>query len=665
MIANAGRWHSIVVMKRLSLGVWLAVVCVGLAGVVMLIVVPRGWSLLERLATDDARARVELGAITAAETIERQKDETLVAVEVLAARPTLATLLSGGQATQVGRFLDRYRETAQLDACAVVLDGRVVAATDADRRWPALAATPGARYEPGAENTLTIFAVAPLEAVDGAVAIGSRSFGVRALDVLGRQLGLEVRLLDPSSTVPGGSEADDFVSVRQLGNESGVAVAAVTTRAQVDATLLPVKRAFVGAATVAALMALALGIVAAQLLAAPVRRLSESADRIGAGDLETSVPRGGIGEVGPLSEAMETMRRRLKLLAAELRQRESEAQALLSGIVEGVFAVDAARRIQYLNPQAASILGVDTGAALGRFCGDVLHPLPLEGERPCDTACPIIHSRSRGSSRAVEHLDLPSGRRTVVITSAPGSADRQVQVIRDETEVEAARRSRDVVLANVSHELRTPLSAQLASIELLLDGFDGMSPDKAIDLVTSIQRSTLRLTRLVDNLLESVRIETGRAQLRRVPVEIAAVVEEAKAMTIPLLEQKGQALEVGVPAGLPDIEGDPSQLAQVLVNLIANAHKYAPAGSAIRVGAGTDGSAVSVWVEDAGPGVAIAASSSIFDRFERGAAEGEGMGLGLWIVKNIAERHGGSIDVTPAETGGARFVVRLPASRNA
>ena len=101
--------------------------------------------------------------------------------------------------------------------------------------------------------------------------------------------------------------------------------------------------------------------------------------------------------------------------------------------------------------------------------------------------------------------------RRVVIASAPPSADGlQVQVLRDETELEAARRTRDTVLANISHEFRTPLAAQLASIELLRDGIGSMSVEGQRELVSSLQRGTQRLAWLIDNLLESVRIESGQ-----------------------------------------------------------------------------------------------------------------------------------------------------------
>src|SRR5262249_32700368 len=158
------------------------------------------------------------------------------------------------------------------------------------------------------------------------------------------------------------------------------------------------------------------------------------------------------------------------------------------------------------------------------------------------------------------------------------------QLMRDETEVEAARRLRDAVLANISHEFKTPLAAQLASLELLVERLPELAPDETHRLVVALQRGALRLTQLIDNLLESVRIEAGRAVLRRQEVSLDAVVEDAVEMIRPLADQRRQAIEVALPHPLPLVSGDAPRLTQVFVNLLANASKFAPDGTTIRVG---------------------------------------------------------------------------------
>jgi signal transduction histidine kinase len=411
------------------------------------------------------------------------------------------------------------------------------------------------------------------------------------------------------------------------------------------------------------------GFLISRRLTGPVRSLTTAAARIGRGDLSTPIPRVPGAEAGALAATMEETRRRLLRLTSELRRRQAEGEAVLTGIAEGVLSVDRDRRIRYLNPQAAELLGVRPENALGRFCGDVLKPVALHGIRPCEEHCPILHARFRGTTRAIERLWQPDGtQRLVVINSAAPAEDRQSLVISDETEAEAARRLRDAVLANISHEFKTPLAAQSASIEMLREHLldsPAAGPDVQA-LVLALERGGLRLTQLIDNLLESVRIEAGETSLRSRPVALDEVLEEAAEMVRPLLAQRGQRLEIELPYPLPDIAGDAPRLTQVFVNLLANANKFAPDGSIVRIGGRSEkAGAVSLWVEDEGPGLTDGdGGGSLFERFVRAAEredepEQSGMGLGLWIVQSIIERHGGTVEAR-REGAGTRIRVTLP-----
>ena len=161
----------------------------------------------------------------------------------------------------------------------------------------------------------------------------------------------------------------------------------------------------------------------------------------------------------------------------------------------------------------------------------------------------------------------------------------QVQVMRDETELEAVRRARDTVLANISHEFRTPLAAQLASIELLREGLPTLGAAERAELVLSLERGTVRLTQLIDNLLESTRIESGQLGIRHQSVALEEILEDTQTLIGSLLVLRGQKLELSLPDDLPRIDGDATRLTQVFVNLLANASKFAPEGSVVRVGA--------------------------------------------------------------------------------
>jgi len=165
-----------------------------------------------------------------------------------------------------------------------------------------------------------------------------------------------------------------------------------------------------------------------------------------------------------------------------------------------------------------------------------------------------------------------------------------------------------------------------------------------------------------------VRIEAGQTSIRSRPVALDEVVEEAVEMTEPLLAQRGQTLEVELPYPLPAVAGDAPRLIQVFVNLLANANKFAPAGSIVRIGGDVQSGAVCLWVEDEGPGVpeGTGEAGSLFERFVRAPGREEepeqsGMGLGLWIVQSIVERHGGTVEAR-REGAGTRIRVTLPAA---
>ena len=478
---------------------------------------------------------------------------------------------------------------------------------------------------------------------------------------------------------------DRYVADRPLFGPAGEVVGVVEAElpaAAVDGPLGTLVARLMALALVVAALATAASAVAGRWLGRPVRELTASAARLGRGDLTTPIAKAPGRELGALAATLEDTRRQLLRLTAELRRRQAEGEAVLTGIAEGVFSVDRDRRIRYLNPQAAALLGLRPEEALGRFCGDVLNPRDAAGGRPCEDGCPIVHARFRGTARATEHLQLGGGRRrSVVITSAAPVEERQFLVMRDETDVELARRQRDTVLANISHEFKTPLAAQRASLELLREkllergghdeGDEGDESDGAQDLVLSLERGGLRLTQLIDNLLESVRIESGRDSLRRRPVALDEVVEEAVELTAPLVAQRRQRVEVNLPYPLPPVLGDAPRLVQVFVNLLANAQKFAPAGSPLAVGGEVTQRDVALWVDDRGPGLPPAADSgsALFRRFvrspeEMAEPEQSGMGLGLWIVQSIVERHGGTVAAERRDPG-TRMRVTLPRSHEA
>src|SRR6185312_4277184 len=396
------------------------------------------------------------------------------------------------------------------------------------------------------------------------------------------------------STHPGTAAAgqlprgDWYAASLAIATQTGEVVGLLDARlsgATFEAAIRSFDRVLIATALLVAAAAGLMGLLYGRWLARPVVALRDIAERIGRGDFSAAIPAVAPLEVGALARSMDEMRRRLVDLTDALRRREAEAQAVLAGVVEGVFAVDDQRRIRYANSQVARLLRRSPSDIVGQFCGDVLRPAPVAGERPCERHCPILAARSSTQASARELLCLSVvGTPLTIVLSAPPIQGIQVQILRDETDLEAARRARDSVLGNISHEFRTPLAAQLASIELLRDGLGAMPPEAQQELLANVERGVLRLMRLIDNLLESVRIEAGQLSIRQQPVQLLQVIREAQDLIAPLLQQRGLGVEIDETDLGVVVPGDAQRLVQVFVNLLANAAKFAPEGSTIRIG---------------------------------------------------------------------------------
>jgi len=661
--------------------------------------------LLRSLANDQGMTRAQLSGTSAREELRKMGEDTLTQARQTARNEAIRRAILDGATNTLPALLKRNCEVAGFSACALIQDDQVIAQSDDGSKtkvqWSAMIT---AEREQGEH-----FLVVPSEKLPpmmGAAAttlnnlvtpsLSVRMLAVRFMDdrvttTLRERVRADIHIInyrnfnqapvDTYTHVHAAALSDGRYAAERI-NSKQVFVASVPVVASTgefialiqseiptadsDATAGALTRRLLITATIVGILAVLVSVLLGNYFARPLQNLTDAATRLAQGDFSTSIPTSGPAEVGVLSRTMEDMRRNLVNLTSTLRRKEAEAEAVLEGTTEGVFAVDKNRLITYINPQGTRLLGTTRTQALGKFCGDILKPCAdAQGIKPCDSAhCPIVQARNTNHATASERLHAGNGMiKTTVITSSGMVDGIQVQVIRDETEVESIRRARDSVLANISHEFRTPLSAQLASIELLLDGLNEYEPDQIRSLVMSLKRGAQRLTNLIDNLLESVRIESGQLSIRKQRVALHEVVSEAQNLIGTLLVQRFQKLEVDVSEELPHVEGDEVRLTQVFVNLIANANKYAPDYSTIRVGAHLYGNELFAWVEDEGPGIADSSLHSIFERFTRGLShepEAGGLGLGLWIVKSIVDRHGGTIRAERTAERRTRFVITLP-----
>jgi len=227
---------------------------------------------------------------------------------------------------------------------------------------------------------------------------------------------------------------------------------------------------------------------------------------------------------------------------------------------------------------------------------------------------------------------------------------------------ERANELKDRFLATVSHELRTPLNAILGWVQLIRAG--DLTPEQVARGLRAIERNARAQARLITDLLDVSHMLHGRLSIDREPVELGAIAEQAVESMRPVAEAKGvRLLWRRLGAKLLTVCGDPRRLRQVVINLISNAVKFTPAGGEVRVAVQEENASACVSVVDTGEGMSAETQEGLFDRFFQGetSSKRSGLGLGLVIVKELVELHGGWIRASSKGAGhGATFKVSLP-----
>jgi signal transduction histidine kinase len=257
---------------------------------------------------------------------------------------------------------------------------------------------------------------------------------------------------------------------------------------------------------------------------------------------------------------------------------------------------------------------------------------------------------------------------TITARSAPvvsPGANGAVLVLHDITELRRADRIRRDFVANVSHELRTPLTAVRGYVEALVDG----APDHAETrrFLDIIGRHTLRMERLVRDLLRLARLDAGQESLEHVTCPVDSLFAGVETELASALEGRRQIVERRIAADATSVNGDPAKLHDALRNLLENATNYSPEGSRIVMASERRGARLALTVADEGPGIPDADLPRVFERFyrvdkarSRGGRDPGGTGLGLAIVRHLVELHGGRATAANRPTGGAIFTIELP-----
>ncbi|MCD9143369.1 sensor histidine kinase [Streptomyces albireticuli] len=332
---------------------------------------------------------------------------------------------------------------------------------------------------------------------------------------------------------------------------------------------------------------------------------------------------------------------------------------------DGLVVADENGRVTCFNAAAARITAVAPREALGRSLESALPFEDLEGRRWWPLTDPYGGLTTR-IGQPERNLLLPGGREVLVsaryVRECPNGPVRRLVVQLRGTEARRrTERSHAELIATVAHELRSPLTSVKGFTATLLAKWERFTDDQKRLMLETVDADADRVTRLIAELLDISRIDSGRLEVRRQPVDVvAAVRRHIQAYTA--AGQPEERFRVEVEDPLPDLWADPDKIDQVLGNLLENAVRHGAGTVTIAVSpaltkARTEGTAVTV--SDEGPGIPEESMSRVFTRFWRGSKRG-GTGLGLYIVKGIVEAHGGTITVERAVRGGAQFRFTLP-----
>jgi two-component system phosphate regulon sensor histidine kinase PhoR len=412
-------------------------------------------------------------------------------------------------------------------------------------------------------------------------------------------------------------------------------------------------------------LALVVAWVVAQRLARPLGDLAAGVTQVAAGEAAPLVG-SDIAELAAIVEAVTRLRNQLVERGLTIDRRDTEQEAVLDSMIEGVLAVDVRQRIVGINQAAAGLLQVDIDAVLRRPIQEVIRNPeirrfvlqaidcrePVEDDFVLsDPVSRIFHGRGTA-------LRDPSGEGGAVI------------VFNDVTELERLESIRRDFVANVSHELKTPVATIKGFVETLLDGAIDEPADNR-RFLEIVGRQSDRLAAIIEDLLALSRIEQseGAGSLPREPVAVASLLAAARSSCLPRATERGMAIELDCPDELV-AEVNAALLEQAVLNLIDNAIKYSGTERPIHVQAaaeaipGQAGLSLVISIRDEGNGIPAEHLPRLFERFYRvdkgRSRQVGGTGLGLSIVKHIVQAHGGTIAVVSERGQGSTFTMKLP-----
>ncbi len=395
------------------------------------------------------------------------------------------------------------------------------------------------------------------------------------------------------------------------------------------------------------LVALALAFILTRSVTGPVREVIGASRRVASGDFDVAVSTRRSGEFRDFARGFNAMTGRLKEMFSEITVRSEEIRSILASIRDGLCVLGNDSRIVMCNASFRRLAGTDSPE--GRDLWEVV--------RSSSAGEVVRRARDCGTEASGE---IAIGERAYFCSVSPlAAADRLVVTFHDVTEFRALEKAKRDFVVNVSHELKTPLTAIKGFVETM----EPLAAGEDRSYLEIIRRNTDRLIAIVEDLLVLSRLETPGMKPAKEPVDVAAIAGNILKLFAKRAGEKGIALELDAPAGLPAVPADPLQIEGLLLNLVDNAVKYTEKGRvAVRLSA--DERVFLVEVADTGLGIDADHQPHVFERFyvvdkSRSKKLG-GTGLGLAIVKHIALAHGGAVSLKSRIGEGTTFSVSLP-----
>lgn len=345
------------------------------------------------------------------------------------------------------------------------------------------------------------------------------------------------------------------------------------------------------------------------------------------------------------------------------REWAEDAHALADALPDGVVVADGSGTVTVLSATAARMLAVAPGQGLGRPLHEVLSLRDNEGNAWCATNRPYEGLRTRVAIPE-QAWQLPNGTEVLVAARIDRREPRQpvhqvAVVLRSGRGRARLDRERSDLVATVAHELRSPLTGVKGFVQALLNRWDKLNDEQKKLMLTTVHADSERLSRLIAELLDVARIDTGRLSLYPRPsdatVLVGRVVDSVRTGT-------ARPIRFDPPDDLPEISVDPDKFTQVVTNLVENAVRHGEGTITVLLeplGPGDDFRGVRLVVEDEGDGIAPELRRRVFTKFWKSGVRG-GSGLGLYLVNGLVRAHGGSVTIGSAEGGGARLELSWP-----